>query len=451
MSRNVSILGGGESGVGAAILAKMQGFTVFLSDAGSISLDALQTLGQHDVEYEQKNHDESRILTSDEIIKSPGIPDDIPLLMKAREKGIPVISEIEFASRYTDARLVCITGTNGKTTTTLLAYHLIKNAGINAGLAGNVGTSFARQVAEHNFDTYVIELSSFQLDGAIQLKPDIAVLLNITPDHLDRYNYQFTNYIDSKFRICRNMSADDKFIFFADDTVVKEEVTNRAIKPDVFPVSLSTHLDKGAYLNKNYLVFQPEQGKNIQIPLDELPLPGKHNMVNTMAAVLCAHFCGVDSTIIRNELRTFNNAPHRMEKAGSIGKVDFINDSKATNVDSVFYALESFDRPLIWIAGGIDKGNDYQKIESLVAEKVKAVVCLGKDNSKLRKAFENQVRMEEATDMSTAVRKAFELAGDNHVVLLSPACASFDLFQNYQDRGDQFKNAVINLKNELKV
>lgn len=446
MKKKVVILGAGESGMGAAILAQKQGHAVFVSEAGKIASTNQTTLKKKGILFEEGGHSEAVVLDADEIIKSPGIPGNIPLLLKAKELNIPIISEIEFAARYTDAKFICITGSNGKTTTTLLTYHLIENSGFNVGLAGNVGESLAKQVAKDvDMDYYVVELSSFQLDDMYEFKADIAVLLNITPDHLDRYDYNFQNYIDSKFRITQNQTNEDYFIAFTDDPVVKREMLHRKIDAFKLSVSLQNRVLNGAYLAHDKLVFNIHNHMTHVFSHDvsALPLTGKHNYINVMSATMAALAAGVTEKQICRALQSFENAPHRLEDVAVINRIRYVNDSKATNVDSVKYALDSFDQPIIWIAGGVDKGNDYKAVEELVNEKVRALICLGKDNSKLIKAFGHQVQtVIEAKNMDEAVKLANELASAEDIVLLSPACASFDLFKNYEDRGNKFKDAV---------
>lgn len=440
--RLVVILGGGESGVGAALLAKVKGFDVFLSDQGLLQERYRTTLSEANIPFEEGRHTEEQILLADEVIKSPGIPDKVPLIQKLKEQGTPIISEIEFAARYTKAKLIGITGSNGKTTTTLLIYHLLKTAGLNVGLAGNIGDSFAKQVINDTFDYYVLELSSFQLDTMFNTKLDIAILLNITPDHLDRYEYNFQNYVASKLRILQNMGPTDEFIYFADSEVITKMLDQHPSQAHCLPISLAKEVTPGGYLTTNQLISS-YQGKRFSIQTDELPLKGKHNSVNMLAAALAAQTVGIMPEIIAKGLKTFQNAAHRLEPAGEVNGVRFINDSKATNVDSVYYALESMMTPTIWIAGGQDKGNDYSELDTLVREKVKALICLGKDNSKLVAHFRAVVpNLYETQDVVDAVSKALALGAPGDTVLLSPACASFDLFRNYEDRGEQFKQAV---------
>lgn len=445
MYNKVVVLGAGESGVGTALLAKAKGCDVFVSDKGGITDKYKSELIRAEVIFEEGQHSTDVIFEADVVVKSPGIPDTIQLIQDLKAKGIPVISEIEFAAKYTKAKFVAITGSNGKTTTTLLTYHLLKSAGMKVGLAGNVGFSLARQVIEDKFDHYVLELSSFQLDGMYDFKAHVAVLLNITPDHLDRYNNNFQEYIDSKFRVAQNMTNDDYFISFIDDQVVLKEMAKKDIGAFKLAVSLEDRMLNGAYVGDNALLFNINNHftKVFKVDLSLLALTGKHNMINTMCAVLAATASGVDEKVIFKALGTFKNAPHRLEEVAMVNRVMYINDSKATNVDSVKYALDSFQRPITWIAGGVDKGNDYAAIQELVYEKVTTLICLGKDNAKLRSAFEGKIPMIiETEDINEAVRIANEISSKEGVVLLSPACASFDLFNNYEDRGDKFKSAV---------
>jgi UDP-N-acetylmuramoylalanine--D-glutamate ligase len=452
VSKRKVILGAGESGVGAALLAKAKGFDTFVSDQGAIADAYKTTLLENNIYFEEGSHSWDLILNAEEVIKSPGIPDQTDLIRKLMEMEIPVISEIEFASRYTKAKFIAITGTNGKTTTTLLTYHLLKKGGLKVGLAGNIGASLAKQVIEDKHDFYVLEISSFQLDGNYQFKADIGILLNITPDHLDRYDYDFKNYINSKFRITRNMTRDDYFIYYYDPEILAPEVEKRDIQAQNLKISLTGEVAKGAYFEDGYLVVKHHENASdaLKIPTSESILKGKHNYINAMAAVLAARICGVPDSIIREGLIDFQNAPHRLEPVASIDGIQFINDSKATNVDSVYYALEGFNEKLVWIAGGIDKGNNYDLINELVREKVKALVCLGKDNSKLQRAFSGELMNIISTDnIKEAVKQAYKAADPGDVVLLSPACASFDLFKNYEDRGQQFKEAVRELMNNV--
>jgi len=438
----VVILGGGESGVGAALLAKAKGFDVFLSDRGVLGETYRQTLLANGIAFEESRHTETLILDADEVVKSPGIAEKTELVQKILDKGIRIISEIEFASRYTKATLIGITGSNGKTTTTLLTYHLLKSAGLNVGLAGNIGESFAKQVIHDTHDYYVLEISSFQLDNCYTFHPKVALLLNITPDHLDRYAYDFQQYAAAKFRITQAMTADDQFIYYLEDKAIEQGLSTRDLPVQHRPVSLSTEVEVGGYLSDGQLVVKSD-GLEYRIACEALPIQGKHNAINAMAAMLACQAAGVEEAQVREGLKTFKNAPHRLEAVGEINGIRFVNDSKATNVDSVFYALGSFNQPIVWIAGGIDKGNDYTQIEELVQEKVKALICLGKDNHKLTAFFEGKIPViVETQEVAEAVRKGLELAQPGDVVLLSPACASFDLFKNYEDRGTQFREAV---------
>ncbi|WP_374754353.1 UDP-N-acetylmuramoyl-L-alanine--D-glutamate ligase [Dyadobacter crusticola] len=445
MQEKVVVLGGGESGVGAAILAKSKGFDVFLSDKGKLQDKYSQVLLQENIAFEHEKHTTENILNAQLVVKSPGIPDTAPLIVELRERGIPVISEIEFASRYTNAKLIAITGSNGKTTTTLLTYHLLKNAGLNVGLAGNIGDSFAWQVATRDFDYYVLEISSFQLDNIVSFHPAVSVLLNITPDHLDRYGYDFQNYIDSKFNIIRNQTKEDYLIFFEDSEVIQTELTKRNPLVKRAGISLSRPVSPGSWLRDHVIVSQVND-KIYETDFKQLPLKGPHNAVNAMVAITVAQLLNIDSDKITEGLKSFKNAPHRLEVVEVIDGVTYVNDSKATNVDSVFYALGSYNQPVILIAGGVDKGNDYSQIEALVSNKVKGLIVLGKDREKLVKYFSGIVpAIFETGDIQEGVEKAREWAVDQDIVLLSPACASFDLFKNYEDRGEQFKAAVRNL------
>ncbi len=439
----IVILGAGESGTGAAILAKKQGFDVLVSDYGTITPEYKKVLKHFDIDFEENGHTLSRIEQALEIIKSPGIPDTARPVKAAIAKGISVISEIEFAARYTDAKLIAITGSNGKTTTTLLTYHIMKNAGFNVGLAGNVGDSFAQQVAENNYDYYVLEISSFQLDGMFDFKADIAILTNITPDHLDRYDNRFENYINSKFRILQNMTMDDAFIYNADDLVTQRELAKRNIIPKKYGLTLTAQpCDNGAWIENDNMIININKNR-FNMTLEQLALQGKHNIYNSMAAAVATRLTDVRKENIKKSLSDFENIPHRLEFVSNVHGITFINDSKATNINSTWYALEYIDAPTVWIAGGQDKGNDYETILPLVKQKIKAIVCLGVDNKKLHETFEDSVDlMVDASSMEEAVAYAYQLAKKDDIVLLSPACASFDLFTNYQDRGDRFKQAV---------
>ena len=439
------ILGSGESGVGSDILAQAKGYDVFVSDKSLIKEKYKLELVHHNIAFEEGTHSENLILNATEIIKSPGIPDKVELVQKAKAKNIPVISEIEFAGRHTKAKTICITGSNGKTTTTLLTYHILKKAGYNVGLGGNIGKSFAYQVATENFDYYVLELSSFQLDGMYNFKADVAVLLNITPDHLDRYEYKFENYVASKFRITQNLTKDDAFVYCADDVVMEEFMKHTHIEAELVPFSIKKTIEgNGAFLQNNEITLNYNNNpKPLIMTLEQLALAGKHNVYNSMAASMAARIVDIRKDIIRESLEDFVNVEHRLEFVASINGIEFINDSKATNVNSAWYALESMQKPTVWIVGGQDKGNNYEELVDLVKEKVKAIVCLGVDNKKIIKAFKGSVEnIMEAGSAVEAVAMSYKLASKGDAVLLSPACASFDLFQNYEDRGVQFKTAV---------
>jgi len=439
------ILGGGESGVGTAILGKQKGFEVFVSDKGEIKENYKKVLEHFEIEWESGEHTEAKILNADVVMKSPGIPDKVPLVKALVEKGVPVISEIEFASKYTDANLIGITGSNGKTTTTMLTHHLLKDGGLNVGMAGNIGDSYAKMVAEQDFDHYVLEISSFQLDGIVDFKPHIAILTNITPDHLDRYEYKFENYIASKFRIAMNQDKNDYLIYDADDEVIQDWLKKHPVQSKLVPFSVKRKLEEGAWLEDKTIKMKLEH-KTLEMSEDILALEGQHNVKNTMAASMAAMLVKVRKETIRNSIQSFQGVPHRLEKVLKINHVEYINDSKATNVNATFYALDGIKKPIIWIAGGVDKGNDYSELMSLVREKVKCIICLGTDSSKLIDAFGNVIDlMVETYSMEEAVKVAYKVAERGDAVLLSPACASFDLFKNYEDRGDQFKNAVKNL------
>ena len=445
VQKKLVVLGGGESGIGAAILAKLKGFEVFLSDRNPISDKYREVLLRENIDFEEGLHTDSLILDADEVVKSPGIPDKAPIIVALVSKGIPVISEIEFASRYTDAKLIAVTGSNGKTTTSLLTYHLLHEAGLNVGLAGNIGESFAWQVAEKNFDYYVLEISSFQLDNSFEFRPSVAVLLNITPDHLDRYDYNFQNYVDSKFRIVQKQKAEDDFIYFEDSDVIASELEKRSVPSNKWGISLKDTLAQGGYLSGQTLTANKGDVNYVQ-NFAELPIKGPHNAVNALASILVAQCVGLSQEDIKSGLLSFKNAPHRLEQVAVINEVTYVNDSKATNVDSVFYALGSFDQPILLIAGGVDKGNDYSQIEKLVRQKVKALIILTPKFEKLKEYFGAIVPQIYVTeDVQDAVNQAQKWSVPGDVVLLSPACASFDLFKNYEDRGDKFKQAVINL------
>ena len=439
------ILGGGESGVGTAILGKKKGYDVFVSDFGKIKQNYKEVLIINGIKWEDETHTEALILNADVVMKSPGIPDKSPIVKKLHEKKIPVISEIEFAAPFTEAITIGITGSNGKTTTTMLTYHLLKAGGLNVGLGGNIGKSFAWQVAEDKFDVYVLELSSFQLDGIIDYKPHIAIITNLSPDHLDRYDYKYENYINSKFRITMNQDKNDYLIYDADDDAIANWFKNNKTKAQHIPFSLEKTLEKGAYLNKNTMEININEEEFI-METESIALEGKHNLKNAMAATSVAKLMQIRKSAIRESLSNFQGVEHRLEKVLKIQNVQYINDSKATNVNATFYALDSMNMPTVWIVGGVDKGNDYTELMSLVREKVKAIICLGVDNRKIIDAFGDVVDvMIEVVNMNDAVKMAQRLSEKGDTVLLSPACASFDLFENYEDRGKQFKNAVQNL------
>jgi UDP-N-acetylmuramoylalanine--D-glutamate ligase len=451
MKSRITILGGGESGLGAAILAKHMGLVPFVSDQGMIARKNLEEFQTREIAFEQGKHS-ARVFEADEIVKSPGIPDNAEVVQTAQRKGIPVISEIEFASRHTSSRLIAITGTNGKTTTTLLVYHILKELGFSVGVAGNIGKSFAREITETNYEWYVVEVSSFQLDGIDRFKPEVAVLLNITPDHLDRYEGSIDQYAASKFRICLNQDMEDHFITYADAGIIESKLADVRVQATLYKVSLSEEIKLGAYVEGNQLVFNVEGGTtafNLDT-LKNLALRGPHNSINVMAAMLAVKAAGAELTSSWNCLNTFRNVPHRMEYVEDIDGVAYINDSKGTNLDAVKVAMQSFEEPIIWLMGGIDKGNEYQSILPLVKEKVKAMVLIGVDNEKITQFFGIYVGlMPEADSMQAAVRVAHDLGRPGDVVLLSPACSSFDRFKNYEDRGDQFKEAVRKLKMEV--
>jgi len=448
MNERIVILGGGESGTGAAILAKAKGFDVFVSDQSPLKENYRNDLLTSAIAFEEGGHTEEKVLSANLIVKSPGIPKKADIVRKAKAKKIPIIDEIEFACRYLKGKIIAITGTNGKTTTTLLTYHLLKNAGLNVALAGNVGESLARKVASGDHDWYVLEISSFQLDGTKKFHPHIGVLLNITQDHLDRYDNKMANYVNSKFRLIKNMTSRDYFIYFVDDKVSGEEARHRSTEAYRVEVSTNPEAITSAHFDGKKMVFQFGK-KKFKVAQSDTTLKGVHNLVNTMAAVSAAYLAKVPDAAMREGLKTFKNAPHRLESVATIGGVEFVNDSKATNVDSVIYALGSYEQPLIWIAGGTDKGNDYTQIKEEVRKKVKALICLGKDNNKLMNFFNPVVpKVMETQDVKSLVRMALEVAKSGDVVLLSPACASFDLFKNYMDRGDQFREAVLQLKEE---
>ncbi|MCQ2118778.1 MAG: UDP-N-acetylmuramoyl-L-alanine--D-glutamate ligase [Bacteroidales bacterium] len=443
MSRIV-VLGGGESGVGSAVLAKVKGFDVFLSDCGKIEERYAEDLHKWEIPFEEGHHTEELILSADEVVKSPGIPSTVPMVRKIEEKGIRIISEIEFAGRYDKAKKICITGSNGKTTTTSLIYYLLQNAGLNVGLGGNIGKSYAYQVATENFDYYVLEISSFQLDNCYDFRPDIAIITNITPDHLDRYDFQMENYIRSKFRITRNLRPQDCFIFDSDDEITIAHLSKIVLTAKMLPFTQKEEVSQGAFLKDDKIVVRYED-EECDVYLKELALGGKHNIYNSMAAALAAKASGIDNKTIRECLATFKPIENRLEPVLSIRDVLYINDSEATNVDAAWYALECQKSPVVWIAGGKDKGNDYEVLKPLVKEKVKAIVCLGVDNHKFFEAFEGIVgkeNMVETRSAEDAVKEASRFATAGDVVLLSPCCASFDLFKNMEERGEKFKEAV---------
>lgn len=443
--KRIIILGAGESGAGAAVLAKVKGFETFVSDTSAIKPHYKELLDRYGIEWEEGHHSEERILQADEVVKSPGIPCDAPLILKLREKQIPVISEIEFAGRYTDAKMICITGSNGKTTTTSLIYHILKCAGLNVGLAGNIGSSLALQVATEQHDYYVIELSSFQLDNMYDFRANIAVLMNITPDHLDRYGYEMQNYVDAKFRITQNQTEEDAFIFWNDDPIIRRELEKHGLKAHLYPFAAVKEQGVIAYVEDGQMKIDQPIAFNME--QEELALRGTHNLYNSMAAGISANLAGVKKEDIRQALSDFKGVEHRLEKVCDVGGVHFINDSKATNVNSCWYALQSMTTKTVLILGGKDKGNDYTEIEELVREKCSALVYLGLHNEKLHAFFDPMGLpvAEVQTGMKDAVEAAYKLAKPGETVLLSPCCASFDLFKSYEDRGDQFKQYVRSL------
>ena len=438
----IVVLGAGESGAGAAVLAQAKGFEVFVSDSGSIKPKYKAMLDAHGIEWEEGRHSEERILAADEVVKSPGIPDKAPIVQRLKAQATPIISEIELAGRYTDARMICITGSNGKTTTTMLTYHILKQAGVDVGLAGNVGNSLALQVAESPHAVYVIELSSFQLDNMYDFKADIAVLLNITPDHLDRYGYVMQNYIDAKFRIIRNQTAADAFIYWNDDPIIRREVERLKPQATLYPFAQTHEPGVKAYVENNQIIVESRKG---DFTMDEelLALTGTHNLYNSLAASISAKVMDIRDEKIRESLMDFTGVEHRLEKVARVRGVDYINDSKATNVNSCWYALQSMKTPVVLILGGTDKGNDYSEIEALVLKKARGLIFLGKDNAKLHAFFDGKVaQIADARSMKEAVDTAYGMAQKGDTVLLSPCCASFDLFENYEDRGRQFKDCV---------
>ncbi|MBK9389391.1 MAG: UDP-N-acetylmuramoyl-L-alanine--D-glutamate ligase [Bacteroidetes bacterium] len=445
MKRKIVILGAGESGAGSAVLALKQGFDVFVSDKGEIKEKYREILNSHKIKWEEGNHTEEIILSADEVIKSPGIPENAPIVIKIREKGIPVISEIEFAGRYATGVKICVTGSNGKTTVTNLIYHMLKKAGKDVAMTGNVGNSFAMAVAEKSYDYYVIELSSFQLDGMYEFKADVAVLMNITPDHLDRYGYDLQNYINSKFRITQNQTKSDFLIYWDGDPIVKKELSKKPFGMTLLPFSDEKEDGMAAFIRDNELIIDYPNKTNL-MTIHELALKGRHNTYNSMAAALAGKVINIRKEVIRESLSDFQGVEHRLEPVITVCGINFINDSKATNVNSAWYALECMETSIVWIVGGVDKGNDYSELFPVVKKKVKAIVCMGKDNKKIVEAFKDKVpTIVETGSMEEAVRSSYYLAKKGDTVLLSPCCASFDLFRNYEDRGRQFKAAVRNL------
>ncbi len=446
MNKKIVILGAGESGVGAALLARKVGYNVFVSDLSEIKSNYKNELDEAEIEYEQKQHSRNRIFEADTVVKSPGIPDSVPMIVELRSKGIEVISEIEFAGRYSSSKFVCITGSNGKTTTTLLTYHILKECGVNVGLAGNIGKSLARQIAHGDEKQwYVLELSSFQLDGMYEFKADIAVLMNITPDHMDRYDYEMQNYIHSKFRVIQNQTEEDYFIYCIDDQNILKELTQREIKAHQLPFSNFNEVSEGAFYQEHQIHFKVKEDI-MSVFTEQLTIQGQHNRYNTMAAGIVARIFQLRKPSIRECLLSFKGVEHRLERVLSVRGMEFINDSKATNVNSTWYALESMKSDVIWIAGGVDKGNDYSELKELAAQKVKALICLGTDNQKLLQSFKGIIpTIVESRSMQEAVKSAYFLGDKGDCVLLSPACASFDLFENYEQRGRMFKECVRNL------
>ncbi|QXP62960.1 UDP-N-acetylmuramoyl-L-alanine--D-glutamate ligase [Polaribacter sp. HaHaR_3_91] len=443
--KRLVILGGGESGVGTALLGKQKGYEVFVSDKNGISKKYKEVLLNNKIDFEENQHTESKILNADVVMKSPGIPDTVALILRLKENSIPVVSEIEFAAQFTAATIVGITGSNGKTTTTLLLHHILKKAGFNVGVAGNIGDSFAQQVAEESYENYVLELSSFQLDGIESFNSHIAILTNITPDHLDRYEYDFNKYIDSKFRITKNQTAADYLIYDADDEAINNWLKEHKTSAKLVPFSLVKELEYGAYIKDNNIIININKDK-INMPLSTLSVKGKHNTKNAMAATMAAQLLKARKQVIIESLEDFEGAEHRLENVAKVRGVEYINDSKATNVNATYYALECMDKSTIWIVGGVDKGNDYNDLLPLVREKVKAIVCLGVDNDKIKNTFGNVVDIiVETAGAEEAVKVSHKLAESGEAVLLSPSCASFDLFENYEDRGRQFKKAVRSL------
>lgn len=442
--RHIAILGAGESGIGAAILAKKMGWKVFVSDFGMIKEEYKKELVERGFDWEEGKHSEELILKTDLVVKSPGISDKAPMIKMLKEKGVKIISEIEFGGYYSKAKTICITGSNGKTTTSMLTHHILKKAGIKVGLAGNVGASFAKQIAEDENDWYVLELSSFQLDDMSEFKADIAILTNITPDHMDRYDYKMQNYVDSKFRILQNQTNEDWFIYNYDDPTIKEEIKKRKILARTAPFSLNEEMKIGGYVKDEQLTININE--QFTMSIHDLALKGKHNTQNSLASSIASRILEIRKEVVRESLEDFVNVEHRLEFVAKVHGIEFINDSKATNVNSAWFALESMDKPTVWIVGGVDKGNDYSELMALVQEKVKSIICLGVDNQKLIEAFSGVVEtIVEAKSAMEAVAYGYRLAKNDETVLLSPACASFDLFENYEDRGNQFKEAVRSL------
>jgi len=440
-NKHIVILGAGESGVGAALLAKKQEWNVFVSDAGKIKADYKTELDNNQIEWEENTHSTDRIFQAELIVKSPGIPETTDLMRALRNKQVKIISEIEFAGYYTRGKSICVTGSNGKTTTTMLTHHILKKAGWDVGLAGNVGKSFAKQVAEGDHDWYVLELSSFQLDDMFDFKADIGILTNITPDHLDRYENQMQKYVNSKFRILNNQNHEDWFIYNYDDPIIREELSKRKLSMNLAPFSLKEEIKVGAYAVNNQLIINIKD--QLTMSIHELALKGKHNTQNSLAAGIAGRLVEIRKSIVRESLEDFENVEHRLEFVAKVNGIEFINDSKATNINSTWYALETMENPVVWVMGGVDKGNDYSELSNLVKDKVKAIICLGIDNQKIIKAFGHLVEtIVEVGSATEAVAYAYRLAKKNETVLLSPACASFDLFENYEDRGNQFKQAV---------
>lgn len=448
--KKISIIGAGESGIGAALLAKSLGYQVFVSDSGSISDSRKIRLAEKEIDFEESGHTVARLLEGELLIKSPGIPFESALVKQALEAGIPVMDELEFASRHSKGKIIAITGTNGKTTTTLLTYHLLKKAGIDVGLAGNVGQSWAAQLVKGDRDWWVLEVSSFQIDGFMTLKPTIAIVMNITPDHLDRYGYNLDHYIQSKMNLLRTMEADGHLIYYLEDQNIQKGLDKAAAKALAHPVSLREWRENGGYFDQKHIKVDYSKGQFV-LAKEDIVLTGTHNMLNVMSAVHAAFIVGADQEAVKAGLLDFKNAAHRMEKAGEVNGVQYINDSKGTNVDATAYALEAYQAPLLWIAGGVDKGNDYSQLYPLVEQHVKLLICLGKENEKLKAAFQGIIpEIIETQSMKEAVRLAQAKGQEGDVVLLSPACASFDLFKNYEDRGEQFKEAVKELIIEAK-